>query len=203
LWMSPLEMVDALGQLIQKVAGQQRDLAKAEKKAAREERIACEQREVAEMRDKAGSILNGAIASSVCAIGSGSLGIASAAIDTKVANPALEGAVSKADNAKLSNLMQGGSSSGGFDWKGGLSASSRGLSDLSRPLGQWFGDAPAAMHEASVKAAEFASKRAEDRVSDANDSLQEYQSLAQEAQETIKACRRANDDVIQSILRRM
>jgi hypothetical protein len=59
------------------------------------------------------------------------------------------------------------------------------------------------MHDANAKAAEFASKRAEDKASDASDMFQEYQALAQEAQDTMKACQRRHDDTIDAILRRM
>jgi hypothetical protein len=186
--LSAFDVVEQLANLILKTVGAERDNAKTQKKIDRDNQYRCEQAQVEAMRDKAGAIMDGAIASGVCSIASGACSVYDA---TRAAPQSTAVKNEPSDAAKPGK------------WQALPGAIATPLGGMASSAGKVFGDSPAAGHEASAKAAELAAQRAKDRASDDNDRLQELGSVAQEALGAIKTAQNTQNDMIQSILRRM
>jgi hypothetical protein len=186
--LSAVDIVEQLANLILKTVAAERDSVIAQKKMSREEQYRSEQLQVQSMRDKAGSIMDGAIASGLCSIGSGACSVydATRAAPPKSAEPDLQPDADKPGK-----------------WQAVPGAIARPMGEMSPMAGKMFGDSPAASHDADAKAAELAAQRAKDRASDQHDRLGELSSLAQDAMQAIRSSQASQNEMIQGILRRM
>jgi hypothetical protein len=186
--LSAVDIVEQLAKLILKTVAAERDTAKTQKKMLRDEQYRNEESQVQSMRDKAGAIMDGAIASGLCSIGSGACSV----YDATRAAPQ--------DPADQNEPMDATKAS---KWQSVPGAIARPMGDMSNMAGKMFGDSPAASHDADAKAAELAAQRAKDCASDQNDRLGELSSLAQDAMQAIRSAQASQNEMVQGILRRM
>jgi len=192
---SAFDIVEQLASLMLKNVAAARDNARTLRNLDREQQYRMEAVQVQQLHDKGDSIFSGAVASGLCSIGSGALAVAHA---TRGA-PAEPNAVDPVRGATTLDEVNGPCSK----WGAVPGALTEPLGRSADSAGKLFGDAPAAHHEASAKAAELAAQRAKDGATDHNDRLQELSSVAQEALQAIKTAQATHNELVQTILRRM
>ncbi|MBI5535486.1 MAG: hypothetical protein HY898_22340 [Deltaproteobacteria bacterium] len=212
--LSAVDIVEQLAKLILKNVANGRDLEKTQRKLDRDEQYRSQQLQVQAMRDKAGSIMDGAIASGLLSIGSGACSVYDATRTTPK-NGALKEVPADADSTGRSATLQESRSGAGATqidevknhapskWAAVPGAIAPSLGQSSTLAGRAFGDAPAAGHDADAKAAELAATCAKDRASDHADRIQELNALAQEAMQAIRSAQASHNEMVQGILRRM